>query len=288
MCIYCSNGSAPSVPRKASLRQDLWNLVQQLHPEERQIAVDVSQSARRIPLRLNGQIPVVTPGAKIILQQQASEDGKMWRHHMTGLDKMLASEAPLEKFVQKFSGTTTERQLARWGGNTMSLRCMSVSWMLGILLVDWRKACQYDCKMSSPAQFFEVRKMHELSFWRCRAMSEDAPETQVVHEHVMEEDNQGLTETLPDSPAMPLPDGLEGRASLLKPGKSSGQKSAQAWQEPRQRQKRCLEETLSNFSWPEDHGKKMRQPTILERLEALEAQYFPETQPYRLEKLIAH
>ena len=120
---------AADLPFLTAREKDILHMQQHLYGDHKYLAVDVSQSASRVPVRCDGTIPVLARSSRIIL---CSPQG-VWM--MSGKDKLAALEAPFHEW--HLGPAVTDAVLSRWAGNSMHLRCISLAWMTALLLVDW-------------------------------------------------------------------------------------------------------------------------------------------------------
>ena len=107
--------------------RDLWDkLVQTGHCGQNMI-VDVSQSLGRVPLRCDGCLPTITPGAHILLAQA--------RRALTPLEKLLVHALPLHRI--HIPEDISNREIEIMGGNMMHLQTVGVAMLMAMSLVDW-------------------------------------------------------------------------------------------------------------------------------------------------------
>ena len=257
--------------------QDVWNLVRQMNPSAATLAADVSQSANRLPVRSDGTIPVVTPGSKIVLM------APHLLRVVTGKDKLLAAEAPVDSFV--LPPGTGDRQLGRWGGNTMSLRCVSVAWLVGILMVDWAKARaqkRITKQCEAPCCIYEAGYNSKESRWTCNPMSSGLDQVlcQAAVPHGAAPAKTTAVERRRAAPAKTAAV-VRRRAAQAKSDRSSRGLSSARRDRSSRAPKRSLEEKITAFQEPTPKCCR----TVEDRLNLVSEMIFGT--PYSLEKVLA-
>ena len=110
--------------------RDVWKKLTQAAGEEaRSIVCDLSQSLGRNRERLDGKLPTICPGSKIIV-------GPLGRA-LAPAETILLHGFPLH--LMSIPEAMTDNALATMGGNTMHVQIVAAAMVLAMCLVDWTK-----------------------------------------------------------------------------------------------------------------------------------------------------
>lgn len=137
-----SRGMGPDRLLLTSPRErDVWRMLMARHGSA-PLAADVSQSAGRVPVSLDGGLPAVTPGGQIVVTALGRK--------MIPLEKLLVHGFPVHRM--KIPTGVSDNDLASLGGNTMHVKCIGAALLLGTGLVRWDSpASKPGCAPSGPA-----------------------------------------------------------------------------------------------------------------------------------------
>ena len=115
--------------------EHIWKTTLEEHPGADVIA-NVSQSAGRNSVSVQGICPAVTPGSKLGVQSCGRT--------VLGVEKLLLHLFPLHRM--NIPSGMKDGTLGKLGGNTMHLKSVALALAIGVAMVDWSQAS------SSPTQ----------------------------------------------------------------------------------------------------------------------------------------
>jgi len=91
-------------------------------------AVDVSQSADRMPRTLDGTLPTQTPNSRTVVMEL--------KRQVLPSEKLLIHGFPLHRMA--FPAGLSESHLSRLGGNTMHVKCVAAALLMALGAVNWQ------------------------------------------------------------------------------------------------------------------------------------------------------
>lgn len=107
-------------------RDGWWKFIRTIEDPTRVVA-DISQSLGRMPCRVDGALPTITPGGRIVVAGAA--------RFLVPLEKLLLHALPLHRMV--IPDGVSDADLETMGGNMMHLHTVAAAMLVSLSLVDW-------------------------------------------------------------------------------------------------------------------------------------------------------